>query len=339
MGAVGNSDGLRTACRRGGYIVSGVMEEYVCIYTGKTFSQASHEHIMQASLGARWQSDKLICEEMQRHFSGDIDNAVADVVSQLRTLFGTKNGRGLPPQTIKNVMATDGSAYHVKPGMQPVFTEPGYTIEKEAGQVRVQFQLADISQLGWAMAKFRRENPDLKLSEESNGEPVPDQSYLQAPIRLSMCFGGKDFFRGILKSAFNLLGANFSSLAQQGGFDSVKNFIVHGTGETDPFVRWVTTPDQFELPRLGEIDHLIALWARNGAVYGIVQLFGEIPFLLRLGCGIECDDFECGYLVNPLRDTDPAESRNPQIDPGAVPHFDDHSVLPGPDVRQAYWDV
>ncbi len=308
----------------------------VCIYTGTTFEIASHEHILQASLGARWESDKLICEDMQRHFAGSIDTAVADVVSELRILFGTKNGRGVQPPTISDVVAGDGATYHVKPGMQPVMAEPTYTIEEEAGQMRVKFEMADISQMGWAMAKFRRENPDLKLDENSVGEPTRTQTYLQAPLPFKLTLGGKDFFRGILKSAFNLLGAKFPSLALHVGFEPLKNFIVNGTGDSDSFVRWVTSPDQFDLPRLGEIDHLIALWSRDGAVFGILQLFGDIPFLLRLGDGIEYTDFECGYLVNPLRDTTPAEDRLPVIDPTAIPRFEDNPILPGPDVWKAF---
>lgn len=312
------------------------MNKNVCIYTGTTFETASHEHILQASLGARWDSDKLICEDMQRHFSGPIDTAVADVVSELRTLFGTKNGRGVEPPTIKHVVAGDGATYHVKPGMQPVMAEPTYTIEEKAGQMRVKFEMADISQMGWAMAKFRRENPDLKLDEDSRGEATRAQTYLPAPLPFKLTLGGKDFFRGILKSAFNLLGAKFPSLALHVGFDPLKTFIVHGTGDSDPFVRWVTSPDQFDLPRLGEIDHLLALWSRDGEVFGILQLFGDIPFLLRLGDGIECSDFECGYLVNPLRDTNPAEDRVPVIDPAAIPRFEDNPILPGSEVWKAF---
>lgn len=290
---------------------------------------------MQASLGARWVSDSLICEEMQRHFSGAIDQAVAEAVAHFRTFFGTKNGRGLLPPTIRDVATGDGRLYHVKPGMQPVMVEPTYTIEDDDGQLRVKFSLADMSQMEWAKAKFRLENPDLKLGDDSTVQSSRVQSYLEAPLHFRMMFGGKDFFRGILKSAFNLLGANFPELAQQSGFELLKEYVVHGTGESDAFVRWITTPDPFDLPRLGEIDHLIALWARNGEVFGLVQFFGKIPFLLRLGTGIVCSDFDCGYLVNPLRDTSPAEDRGPRFDPGGIPRFDDSPMLPGPEVWQS----
>jgi hypothetical protein len=308
------------------------MGKYVCIYTGQPFEQASHEHIIQASLGARWESDKLICEDMQRLFSGAIDTAVADAVSHLRTFFGTKNGRGVVPATIKDVVGGDGKKYHLQPGMQPVQVEPSYTIVEKDGQIGVVFTMADEKQLAWARAKFLRENPNMKLGDDSVGESSQGQSYLEQPLPFRLQMGGKDFFRGILKSAFNLLGANFPSLAQQSGFDPLKAFVVHGTGDTDPFIRWVTAPDPFDLPRLGEIDHLFAIWARDGEVFGIAQLFGEIPFLLRLGGGIECPEFECGYLVNPLRDTSPAENRSPKIDPGAIPRYEDGPILPGPDV-------
>ncbi len=308
------------------------MEKNVCIYTGKPCEQISYEHIIQASLGARWESNKIICEDMQRQFSGAIDTAVADAVSHLRTFFGTKNGRRVAPATIKDVVGGDGKKYHLQPGMQLVQVEPSYTIVEKDGQIGVEFTMADEKQLVWARTKFLRENPNMRLSGDSLVESAQVQSYLPKPLPFRLQMGGKDFFRGILKSAFNLLGANFPLLAQQSGFDPLKAFVVHGTGDSDSFVRWVTATESFNLPRLGEIDHLFAIWARNGEVFGIAQLFGEIPFLLRLGGGIECSDFECGYLVNPLRDTSPAEDRSPKIDPGVIPRFDDGPILPGPEV-------
>src|SRR5690606_25899352 len=131
-------------------VATGNMKNNVCIYTGELFETATHEHILQASLGTRWNCNTLICDRVQTHIARDIDCAVADAALELRTLFGTKNGRGQEPPTLKSVKSSDGSTYHVKPGMQPVMTEPTYTLKEIGdGKVAVQFSLAHADQLEW----------------------------------------------------------------------------------------------------------------------------------------------------------------------------------------------
>ncbi len=105
------------------------MGENICIYSGTLFDKSTREHILQASFGAHWDSKTLICQEMQERFAGVIDNAVADGIFQLRSLFGTKNGRGKVPLPIKDVSTASGIKYELQPGMQPAFAKATYKIE------------------------------------------------------------------------------------------------------------------------------------------------------------------------------------------------------------------
>ena len=313
------------------------MGKNICIYSGRPFDESTREHILQASFGARWDSKTLICQEMQDLFAGDIDNAVADGIFQLRSLFGTKNGRGKVPLPIKDVSTASGMKYDLQPGMQPAFAKATYKIETQSdGNVGVQFIMSHEKQLPELLARFKRENPDLKFNDPKVGDGIPSQTYLDEPLKLQFVFGGRNFFRGILKSAFNLLGANRPEITLDPGFDAVKRLIVGGSGDTDDFIRWVPTHEKLPIEHIGGIDHTLAIWCQGGTVFGLLEIFGDVPFLLKLGEGISSEDFICGYVVNPLRDTTPAENREPIIDINRIPAFADSPAMPNPLIWKAF---
>lgn len=312
------------------------MGNNICIYSGKSFDESTREHILQASFGARWDCKTLICQEMQERFAGVIDNAVADGIFQLRSLFGTKSGRGKVPLPIKDVPTASGMKYDLQPGMQPTFAKASYKIEaKPDGTLGVHFIMSHEKQLPELVARFKRENPNLKFDDTKLGKGAPSQSYLDEPLKLQLVFGGNDFFRGILKSAFNLLGVNHPDIALDSGFDPLKRLIVDGTGNIDDFVRWIPSSEILPIEHIGSIDHTLAVWSQNRTVFGLLEMFGDVPFLLKLGEGITSDNFFYGYVVNPLRDTSPAENRAPKIDINQIPAFSESPAKPNP----AIWKV
>jgi hypothetical protein len=313
------------------------MAEDVCIYTGTHFNTSTYEHILQASFGARWECNTLICQEMQELFSGAIDYAVADRIAMYRTLFGTQNGRKIDPPAIRNTTAADGTKYHLMPGMEPHLARGTYKLEKkDDGTVGVQFTVSDNRQFPELLARFKRENPDLKFEAPNLDEGVRSPSYLTGPLHLQSVIGGRDFFRGILKSAFNLLGVNRPDIAQDPAFTPLKNLIVHDKGDTDDFVRWVTSAEPLPIEAVGDIDHTLAVWNKDGEVFGLLQVFGDIPFLLKLAEGAKAEDLYFGYSVDPLRNAKPAESRNPKIDLSGIPSFADAPAKPEAFLRQAF---
>jgi hypothetical protein len=103
----------------------------------------------------------------------------------------------------------------------------------------------------------------------------------QDRLHLKPCIGGEEFFRGILKSLFNLLSVNHPALALDPIFDPVRAFILTGVGGSRAFGRWPVRPP-LPLPQLGEFDHLIAVYSRGGVVDAFAQFFGAFHWTFRL---------------------------------------------------------
>ena len=72
---------------------------------------------------------------------------------------------------------------------------------------------------------------------------------------------------------------------------------------------------------------------------GLVQFFGGIGHIVRLGHGYEGEAFKFGYLVDPLRNSEPAETREPTFDIDLLPQFDDGHAEPGPEVWPVYREI
>ncbi len=120
------------------------------------------------------------------------------------------------------------------------------------------------------------------------------------------------------------------------GFDAVKSLILEGSGDTEDFIRWVPTHEKLPIEHIGGIDHTLAVWCQEGNVFGLLEIFGDVPFLLKLGEGIASENFFFGYVVNPLRDTTPAENRKPIIDISQIPAFADSPAKPNPVISKVF---
>lgn len=308
----------------------------VCIYSGEKFETATKEHILQASLGTRWTSDKLICDEMQKQFGNGIDKAVSDAVAEIRNLFGAKNGRGVPAKTLKHVKTSVGPIT-LSPGMQPSLEEPTYKIlEKDDGEITVCFSVNDESQLPRIRSKFKRENPQLSLPDNGTSQVENSQTYLPDSVQLRLKFGGKDFFRGILKSSFNLLGMREPEATDHPNFQPLKDFILEGRGDFTEFVRFVETSARIVVPAVDEIDNGVFLWSEKHSVYGLFQFFGDLPFLLKLGEDVGVDSFKAFYTVDPLRRIEGPEIRGSNFDHDKFPKFEDSPKTSNSDVLLAW---
>jgi len=303
-----------------------------CIYTKETFQKATGEHILQNFLGARWVSSDISCDKVQEKFGQDIDCALADGLQGIRTLLGTKSGRGGEAPDIKNIEDTKGNKYHLKPGGIPHIAQPIITvIPQEDDSHEVIAKLGDKQQIGWFISKLRTMFPDNKslididaIKKEILSYPK-EKRYLDEALHIQLNFGGKNYFRGLLKSAFNLLGVNNSSIALLPCFDALRTFIVDGVGDINKHIRWLSSSDELPINKMGLFDHFIGIYSHEGNVDGVVQFFGGISHLVRLTDEYNGPDIRYGYQVNPFRDSEPAENRAPVFDPISVsfPKFDD----------------
>jgi hypothetical protein len=315
---------------------------HICIYTKNEFYQSDKEHILQNFLGARWCSNKISCNEVQSIFGRTIDCALEERLKVIRTLFGTKGGRGGESQNLKNIKDKKGNKYHIKPGGVPCIPEP--IIQKRPikdSAHLVQVSLGHKKQLEWAVDKLRKQFPNVvfDINEIRKKLRKCDTKYLKEKIHLELSIGGTEYFRGLLKSAFNLLGVNSSETALMPCFDSLRCFILTGSGDSKKYIRHLPSSDELQILRLGQIDHFIGIFSNGKTVEGIVQFFGGIGHLVRLTDVYDGADFCYGYIVNPLRDSEPSEIRNPTFYKGCIPTFYKGIKEPSQDVKHIYKEI
>lgn len=302
-----------------------------CLYTLTQFESANAEHILQNFLGARWRSNSIVCDEQQAIFGSTIDSALEKGLRPIRNLFGTRGGRGESGPIIRKLRASDGELYDLEPGFRVRLHQPIVkTIELTEGQRIAELLLGSSKHLDWALSILRREVPDLSvdksiLRDAAKNVPLPDST-----VQLSLCLGGEDYFRGMLKSCFNLLGVKYPTLVYDPCFDGVRNTVRFGGGDFHKFIRWVPTVEPINVPRLGPIDQAIFIVSRGSSVEGVVQFFGEIIHPFQLTDSYEGEPIRCGYVVDPFRGAQPAETRHPEFDEKSIPVYEDQSPTPTP---------
>jgi hypothetical protein len=302
-----------------------------CIYCPRTFEQANREHVLQNFLGARWDSAVIVCNDCQDYFSGTIDRAFERGLQPIRNLLGTLGGRGGAGPTLKRLTTTAGEKIDLEPGAKPRLREPRLQITPGTGGSHiVQITMGTTDQLGWALAKLRKELPVAEVDQAVATSLMRSaEGFLAGKIDLHVDIGGAEFFRGIVKACFNLLAAHADDgpkIALAAEFDPVRQFIRQGGGQMTDFVRWATRQDYARHPAKGPIDHVMGVQTREGSVQGVLQLFGHLVFPVRLSNGYHQRGISYCYVVDPYRKADPAESRLNGIDPDMVPVFGDESL-------------
>lgn len=309
-----------------------------CIYSLAKFESANGEHILQNSFGARWRSNSIVCNELQDEFSRTIDLALEKGLRPIRSLLGTCGGRGEPAPTIKNLQASSGDVYNLEPGFRARLRKPVVkVIEMPGGRRAAEMLLGSVKhQLDWALSILRREEPNLSVDEDAlragaRTVPLPDTT-----VRLDICLGGHDYFRGVLKSCFNLLAASYPTLPYESCFDAIRAFVGTGLGKPQQFIRWGTTSDPLNVPHLGPVDQAIFIVSRGSSVEGVVQFFGDIIHPFRLTDAYAGDPIRCAYIVDPFREARPPEMRHPEFSVAAIPVYADQSPEVTPCVMAAF---
>ncbi|WP_281717987.1 hypothetical protein [Pandoraea apista] len=301
-----------------------------CIYTKEHFETADGEHILQNFLGARWTSSEISSNLAQHRFGATIDVALADGLKEIRNFLGTRGGRGELGPSLKNIMGSEGTRFTVSPGGKPNIAEPVIkTAQMANGLHQVQVVLGDMKQLGWAVAKLRELYPNASFDiEELRQQVVVQSGYANEHINYRSGLGGDEFFRGVLKAAFNLLGASDTDTALLDIFDEVRTFILNGTGDCKKFVHWLNTDKAHAVPKIGDFDQFVTVYSNNGFVDGYIQFYGDIGFSLRLAEQYTGPEFCYGYLVDSFRTATPAEIRHPDFNKEIIPTFESGSPLP-----------
>jgi hypothetical protein len=276
---------------------------------------------------------------VQQQFSSSIDKGLEAGLKEYRILLGADGGRGGGPRSVR-VETTAGRKVLVQPGGAAKLAEP--RVSADPGNPNsLHVEIASARDAGWVAKKIRDLYPNVdteKLKEDIAGalkaQPPPRTDPTDR-LHLRVLLGGHDFFRGALKATFNLLGVNDSTLALNRIFDPVREFILNGTGSPRSFVGWPTT-GPVELPRLAEFDHIIAVYSSDLHVDAFVQFFGTMHWTFRLAAGYSGPEFCNTYIVDPLREAEPAEDRAPRVAQGMFVKFENGRPEQDDDVRRYF---
>jgi hypothetical protein len=294
-----------------------------CIYTLTDQETSDGEHVLQNFLGARWTSERIVSNDLQRSFGTGIDVDMEQVLQPIRNRLGTKSGRGGEGPTIKRLLTSRGQEINLRPGgavemASPVLEE----IDLGDGKKHVRIQAASKQHIAWALAQIREKYPNTNIDmQELLQQATVTESYIDDSVAQRLDIGGPELFRGLLKSCFNLLGVIHNEIALMPCFDGVRVYVRDGSGKASDYVRWYGRTECPCWPRLGPADHHIFIASRGASVEGVAQLFGNLVYPFRLTATYAGPDLRCGYIVDPFRESQPAEIRNPEFDVAMVPIF------------------
>ena len=294
-----------------------------CIYSLTDQARSDGEHILQNFLGARWTSCEIVSDDLQRAFGSGIDADFETSLQLLRNLLGTRGGRGGDGPTIKGLATADQQKVSLLPGGKVQMAAPLLTdLDLPDGQKQVRVKAETPEQVSWALAQVRAKYPKTQIDEQALlASATVTEGYIDSPVLHELNLGGPELFRGLLKACFNLLGVEHPEIALLPCFNGVRDYIREGSGGAGAHIRWYASDAVPDLPRVGQADQRIFIVCRGSSVEGVAQLFGGLVYPFQLTDSYCGPDFSCGYVVDPFREGEPAEIRNPGFDPAAVPVF------------------
>lgn len=299
----------------------------ICIYTGTEFGAADAEHILQNSLGARWTSPSIVCDAMQKRFGETIDAALAKQVKVFRNLFDVRTGRCGDAPVLRNLETLGGHRVALEPGGVLHLNQPTVDVWQNAdGTWAVKAAMRDVKDLRWVRHLIRQKIPNAKIDTDlDRGLLTTTVEEPSEVVKLQLGLGGPDYHRAAVKSVFNLAAACGVQVLDA-SFDDVRRFVADGIDDSANFIRFAAEHSFVPATQFGPIDHFVAVVARGPVVEGFLQYYGGVQHVLRLAQNYRGTAFAFGYLVNPLRVPEPAETRAPVFDPEKVPSFDDHPL-------------
>jgi len=298
------------------------------------FETAPREHILQNFLGAKWADSTLVCNDVQAEFGRTIDVALERGIQPLRNLVGSPGGRGGTGPTVKHTFAVSGEPVELEPGGRPRLVRPKVDVKPHPSGTGhdIRLEAANKDQLGWAIAKLREKLPPGALSpaviQQIHERAETTRGRLREAVHIRFLFGGDDYFRGLIKSCFNLLATHVNVHDQS--FDPVRAFVLMGQGDASSFARWPALAADPPLPIIGSFDQFIGIVSRGSNIEAVVRLFGTVLHSFRLANTFSGTPIHCGYLVDPTREAKPSELRDPSFSAAAIPVFLDQPPKPGP---------
>lgn len=270
------------------------------VYKKTPIETISEEHILLDSLGGRLGSKALLDKSTNDRFGATIDIALADCLLPIRVLLDAKAADGRSPPPLRGVKAKDGRLFNLLPGGKPEMAAPRIDVDEREGKLAIEGHARSMREARQLMRRvLAKHSLPIELLEKiakSGEEHIPD-------LEISLEYDS-NVWRGILKTACNLLAYQRSDLFLDSGFDAVRKFVLDGDGHPWDFLAFNTSPIDLALEgrQFGDVDHLVVLNGdcATGDVLGLVVLYGQLQFTVRLGVGPIVSSFTSAYRVDQL---------------------------------------
>jgi len=101
-----------------------------CIYSFEEFEAAHGEHVLQNSLGARWTSENIVCDDVQQTFGSTIDVALAKAYEPIRNFLKIRTGRGRAAPMLRRLLSDRGQVFNLQPEASRL-AEPIVSLHKQ----------------------------------------------------------------------------------------------------------------------------------------------------------------------------------------------------------------
>ncbi|MBQ0161361.1 MAG: hypothetical protein KBT28_12165 [Bacteroidales bacterium] len=267
---------------------------HTCIYCGKDFDKAPAEHILQNSLCTKWTCDTIMCGECQSRFGDAPDVAMGEFSKFFRAPLNIGTGRDKEKKAIlSNITDDQGHKYVIKPGFLPELLEPYIETSHDRVKIIYSANRKDHEQWGKHIAR----EAGYKL-----GDTISKEKSSNGPQQLhgKFIFDFKNICVALLKSAFNLLGANDINLALNSAFGQIRNDLFQLNHEACIGRVASYAPSSLPYDNYAFFAHQVYVYSKGKTVLALIRLFGSVTFHMLLSDNYQGENISYYYVTDPL---------------------------------------
>jgi len=281
-----------------------------CIFCEETLSASTKpEHILQAALGGRKTTTRVVCSGCNGKFGEGIDNKLAEQVAVIRNLLQMSSGAGKPAPTLR-IEDASGERLSIKgDGSIRRVVKPFTITELSDGRANVNIDACSMEEIH---AHIPNIAAALKIPEAELKKQLVDNGQMSVTRRrpdtipFSLSFGGEEAIRAAAKSCLVLWATIVGNdEVKSEYYADVRRYIVGGDTS---FNKLMVHLDSRMLPsvkdikrRFGPIFNMIYVCSNDdGKVIGHFTMYNMIAFQVVLAQAGGSKRRRVALVSNPL---------------------------------------
>lgn len=288
-----------------------------CVFCEKEFETLSCEHIIPNALCGHLKSNELLCRDCNSTLGSVIDKLLNGKFDMIINMFGLVRENGNPPPALAKLVS--GRPCSVLHGGQPVGEDVQINISTDSeNHVVLHINAPENNKklLNMEISKFIAKNKDIfakhsldykkiipstiiGVSEKIKKDEV-EHHHNHEQVHFQIDFGGKDFFRAILKILYLFLLHHNRNIKIDR--QDIINKIKSGEDICDIFFYCFDPEKLFTYHHIG-LYHSIGIksFQSERKLLGFIDLFGITPFICVLDDNYDGEDIILSYGYDFLR--------------------------------------